>query len=239
VTVGVLALQGDVREHRAAFAELGEDVRPVRRPGDVEGLSGIVLPGGESTTLSLLLDTTGLAGVLEEALRDGLPAFGTCAGMILLAGQVLDGRSDQHQLAAIDLTVRRNAYGHQAASFEADLEVPAIGPAPLHAVFIRAPVVEAVGPDVAVLATLPPASPAPSTELSTPSRGQRGQRGQVGRNDPVHAGPRGRPVLCRHGSVLVSAFHPELTTDRRLHRLFLDMIKDDARPTDPARSDRG
>jgi pyridoxal 5'-phosphate synthase pdxT subunit len=229
MTVGVLALQGDVREHAAAFAELGEDVRPVRRPGDVVGLSGIVLPGGESTTLSLLLGTTELAAVLEEAFRDGLPAFGTCAGMILLAGRVLDGRPDQHQLAAIDLTVRRNAYGHQAESFEADLDVPAIGPAPLHAVFIRAPVVEAVGPDVEVLATLAPAP----VESSTPVRGA------AGRDDTRHGGAQGRPVLCRHGSVLVSAFHPELTGDRRLHRLFLDMIKDAAASTDPARPDGG
>jgi pyridoxal 5'-phosphate synthase pdxT subunit len=213
VTVGVLALQGDVREHAAAFGDLGEDVRAVRIPADLDGLSGIVLPGGESTTLSLLLGSTGLDAALDDAFDDGFPVFGTCAGMILLADRVLDGRSDQHQFRAIDLSVRRNAYGHQAASFEADLEVPEIGSAPLHAVFIRAPVVERVGPDVEVLGVLP----APASE---------------GPKSP------GEPVVCRQGSVLVSAFHPELTADRRLHRLFLDMVKDDAERSGTAPSAR-
>lgn len=200
MTVGVLALQGDVREHAVAFSDLGEDVRAIRRPIDLDGISGIVLPGGESTTLSLLLGSTGLGAALDEAFGDGLPVFGTCAGMILLANRVLDGRSDQHQFGVIDLSVRRNAYGHQATSFESDLEVAAIGPAPLHAVFIRAPKVERVGDAVEVLAKLPSVAPGDAA---------------------------GQPVVCRQGSVLVTAFHPELTSDRRLHRLFLDMIKDD------------
>jgi pyridoxal 5'-phosphate synthase pdxT subunit len=204
VTVGVLALQGDVREHAAAFSDLGEEVRAVRRPEDLPDIAGIVLPGGESTTLSLLLGSTGLDAALQDAVGDGLPVFGTCAGMILLADQLLDGRPDQRPFRAIDLSVRRNAYGHQAASFEADLEVPAVGPAPLHAVFIRAPKVERVGDAVEVLAELPPSAAAPGDA-------------------------RGQPVVCRQGSVLVTAFHPELTADRRLHRLFLDMIKDDDR----------
>ncbi len=196
MTVGVLALQGDVREQAAAFSELGAEVRPVRRPADLEGLSAIVLPGGESTALSLLLRSTGLADPLRQAVAEGLPTLGTCAGMILLAERVLDGRPDQVDLGAIDLSVRRNAYGHQAASFEADLDVPVLGPEPFHAVFIRAPVVEAVGPGVEVLATLP------------------GTSAGVGG---------GTPVACRQGRVVVSAFHPELGPDRRLHRLFLDM----------------
>lgn len=208
MTVGVLALQGDVREHAAAFAALGEDVRWVREPRELNGLSGIVLPGGESTTLSLLLESTGLAGPLGETLRDGLPAFGTCAGMILLADRMLDGRDDQHPFGVIDLAVRRNGYGPQEASFEADFDMPAIGQEPLHAVFIRAPVVESVGPDVEVLAALP----------ALPARRGRGEAEGV-----VVA----QPVVCRQGPVLVTAFHPELTDDRRLHRLFLEMTKGD------------
>jgi pyridoxal 5'-phosphate synthase pdxT subunit len=230
VTVGVLALQGDVREHAAAFGDLGEDVRAVRRPVDLDGLSGMVLPGGESTTLSLLLGSAGLDRALDDAFRAGLPVFGTCAGLILLAERVLDGRPDQHQFGAIDLTVRRNAYGHQAASFEADLEVPTIGPAPLPAVFIRAPLVVAVGAEVEVLALLPP-----------PQKRVGGPGADVGAGLDGDPGA-SQPVVCRQGSVLVSAFHPELTPDRRLHRLFLDMIKDVTRAAGhqrPGRSEPG
>jgi 5'-phosphate synthase pdxT subunit len=200
VTIGVLALQGDVREHAAAFAQLGEPVREVRRPGDLDGLSGLVVPGGESTTLSLLLGSAGLTGPLDEALQDGLPVFGTCAGMILLAGTVLDGRPDQVSFGVIDLTIRRNGYGRQIASFEGEVVVAGLGDEPVPAVFIRAPVVEVAGPGVQVLATLP----------------------GVG-GDP------GRPVVCRQGPVLVAAFHPELTADRRLQRLFVEMTKEERR----------
>ena len=195
MTVGVLALQGDVREHVAAFTSLDQPVRLVRGPGDLDGLSGLVLPGGESTTLSLLLDSSGLREPLAGALAGGLPAFGTCAGMILLASDVLDGRDDQRHFDRIDLSVRRNGYGGQQASFECDLEVEGLGGDPVHAVFIRAPVVVEAGPGVEVLAALP----------ATPDR------------------PGPQPVLCRQGSVLVSSFHPELTGDPRLHGLFLDM----------------
>lgn len=196
MTVGVLALQGDVREHTAALSALGEQVRPVRVPGDLDGLAGVVIPGGESTTLSLLLGTSGLFDPLGEALEAGLPVFGTCAGMILLAGRVVDGRPDQRRFGVIDLTVRRNGYGSQRASFECELEVPALGEDPLHAVFIRAPVVEEAGTGVEVLARLP--------------------------GGPGAAAP----VLCRQGPVLVSSFHPELTGDRRLHQLFLLMTNE-------------
>jgi pyridoxal 5'-phosphate synthase pdxT subunit len=202
VTIGILALQGDVREHAAAFGQLGESVREVRRPGDLDGLAGLVVPGGESTTLSLLLGSSGLTGPLAEALAAGLPVFGTCAGMILLAGTVLDGRDDQVEFGVIDLTIRRNGYGRQIASFEAEVDVPALGDEPLPAVFIRAPVVESAGPGVEVLATL---------------RGG-GPDGDVG-----------RPVVCRQGPVLVAAFHPELTADRRLQRLFVEMTKEERR----------
>ena len=200
MTIGILALQGDVREHAAAFAQLGEGVREVRRAHDLDGLSGLVVPGGESTTLSLLLGSSGLAGPLSDELASGLPVFGTCAGMILLATTVLDGRDDQLSFGVIDLTIRRNGYGRQVASFEGEVEVPVLGPEPLPAVFIRAPVVESAGPGVDVLATLPGAG-----------------------DDP------GRPVVCRQGPVLVAAFHPELTADRRLQRLFVEMTKEERR----------
>ncbi len=159
MTIGVLALQGDVREHTAALADLGELARPVRQPADLDSLAGIVLPGGESTTLSLLLDSSALFEPLAEALRSGLPVFGTCAGMILLATHVLDGRPDQRRFGIIDLTVRRNGYGRQRASFECDLDLDAdeVSGDPFHAVFIRAPVVEAWGANVEVLASLPAA----------------------------------------------------------------------------------
>ena len=200
MTVGVLALQGDVREHASTLASLGTTVRLVREPGDLDGLSGIVLPGGESTTLSLLVESSGLFEPLGRALHGGLPAFGTCAGMILLATEVLDGRADQRRFDLVDVTIRRNGFGRQRASFECDLDVVGVGADPVHAVFIRAPVVERVGPHVQVLATLP--------------------------GDP--AGPfAGQPVLCRQGPVLVSSFHPELTGDRRLHQLFVEMTKEE------------
>lgn len=241
-TVGVLALQGEVARHLAAVLELGARAVPVRTPDQLAEVDGLILPGGESTTMSMLLQSSGLLEPLRQRLADGLPAFGTCAGMILLARRVLDGRPDQQQLGAIDITVRRNAFGRQLESFETDLDVaglddaagatigepavdgselggsgvggpagggsavgrpelagsgvggPAVGgspPKPLHAVFIRAPLVEAVGPGVDVLAKV---------------EGPGGDR---------------RAVVCRQGPVLVAAFHPELSGDWRLHRWFL------------------
>lgn len=186
--VGVLALQGDVDEHASALADCGAHVIEVRSPGHLSGLDGIVLPGGESTAISKLLDGAGLFEPLAERLAEGMPAFGTCAGMILLAAEVVDGRPDQRSLGAIDIAVRRNAFGRQRQSFEARLEVTGVGGGrSFDAVFIRAPAVERVGPAVEVLAVV---------------------------DD--------RPVLCRQGPVLVAAFHPELSVDTRLHRLFLD-----------------
>ena len=153
-TVGVLALQGDVREHVAALRALGAAALEVRTPDDLDRVDALVLPGGESTAVSLLLASSGLRQPLEDRLAAGLPAFGTCAGMILLAREVVDGRADQRSLGAIDLTVRRNAFGSQAASFEADLDVAGVDGGPMHAVFIRAPVVERAGPEVEVLAAV-------------------------------------------------------------------------------------
>ncbi|MDA8289594.1 MAG: pyridoxal 5'-phosphate synthase glutaminase subunit PdxT [Actinomycetota bacterium] len=151
--VGVLALQGDVAEHSAVLDSLGATVRAVRRPEHLEGLQGLVLPGGESTTLSLLLGSSGLFGPLGECLAAGLPVLGTCAGMILLSRQVLDGRADQKSFGAIDIVTRRNAFGRQVESFESTLEVAGLAE-PMHAVFIRAPFVESVGEGVEVLATV-------------------------------------------------------------------------------------
>ncbi len=185
VKVGVLALQGAVDAHAEALGSLGAAVSPVRTVEQLSDVDALVIPGGESTTMSKLLDSSGLAEPLRERLGRGLPVLGTCAGMIVLARTVLDGRADQRSYDAIDITVRRNAFGRQIDSFEADLEVDGLD-SPFHAVFIRAPFVEEVGDGVEVLATVD-----------------------------------GHPVVCRRGPVLVSAFHPELTADRRLHEMFL------------------
>jgi len=196
--VGVLALQGDVREHAAVLSALGAEVVLVRQPMDAVGLEALVLTGGESTTISMLLESSGLAVELEKMVEDGLPMLGTCAGMILLAREVLDGRADQRAFGAIDVSVRRNAFGRQRDSFEADLPVEGLE-APMHAVFIRAPVVERTGAGVRVLA-----------EVEIP-----------GRED----GP--FPVVCEEGPVLVSSFHPELAGDGRLHELLLAKLQGD------------
>jgi len=149
VKVGVLALQGDWREHAAALSSAGAHPVPVRQAADLDGVAALVLPGGESTTLGLLLASGGLEPVLAERLAGGLPVLGTCAGMILLAGEVVDGRPGQRGLGVIDLAVRRNGFGRQVDSFEARLDLRG---EPLEAVFIRAPVVESAGPGVEVLA---------------------------------------------------------------------------------------
>lgn len=186
--VGLLALQGAIGPHRAALEELGATTVEVRTPDHLGSVDALVVPGGESTTMSKLLHTSGLSGPLRARLAEGLPAFGTCAGMIVLARTVLDGRPDQQSYDAIDITVRRNAFGRQIDSFEADLEVDGLAQ-PFHAVFIRAPFVEQVGEGVEVLAEVD-----------------------------------GHPVLCRQGPVMVSAFHPELTADLRLHQQFLALV---------------
>ncbi|MGP0030461.1 MAG: pyridoxal 5'-phosphate synthase glutaminase subunit PdxT [Acidimicrobiales bacterium] len=219
--MGVLALQGDVREHVAALAEVGVASRPVKRPADLPGLAGCVLPGGESTTLSMLLTSTGLWDPLGDLIGRGFPVFGTCAGLVLLATEVLDGRDDQRTFGALDVVVRRNGFGRQLQSFEAELEVGEElggGPAgvPLPAVFIRAPLVVRAGSGVEVLARV--------------ARGGAGGAGGAG--GPVDGAVEGAvdgssdgssPALIRQGHVLASAFHPELTPDRRLHRCFARM----------------
>jgi 5'-phosphate synthase pdxT subunit len=192
VRIGILSLQGAVEPHREMLARLGVEGVEVRTAPELDRVDGLVIPGGESTTISKLLDANALFDPVQERLVAGMPAFGTCAGMILLARDVLDGRPDQRSFGTIDLAVRRNAFGRQVDSFEADLPVRGLD-APLHAVFIRAPVVERVGPEVEVLAEVD-----------------------------------GRAVCCRQGPVVVSAFHPELSGDTRLHELFLGAFDADA-----------
>jgi len=197
--IGVLALQGDVREHVAALAGSGADGVPVRRVSELEQVDGIVIPGGESTTIDKLLRAFGLFEPLRAAIRAGLPAFGSCAGMILLADRVAGGTADQQTLGGLDITVRRNAFGRQVDSFETDLVVLGVADSaerPVHAVFIRAPWVEDVGPGTQVLARVEAGAAA------------------------------GRIVAVRGRDVLATSFHPEITGDLRLHRLFVQIVTD-------------
>ena len=189
--VGVLALQGDTREHLAALREAGAQVSTVRRRAELDAVDAIVIPGGESTTMSLLLCEFDLLEPLRQRLAAGMPAYGSCAGMILLASEILDAGEPGRQalpLGAIDMTVRRNAFGRQVDSFEADVDFRGLD-GPAHAVFIRAPWVERVGAGVEVLARA---------------------------DDHI--------VAVRQGSALATAFHPEVTGDRRVHKLFVDIV---------------
>lgn len=154
VPVGVLALQGDVREHLAVLTALGADARPVRRPDELAEVRGLVIPGGESSVIDKLSRLFGMAEPLRHAIRSGLPVYGTCAGLIMLADTVLDAIDGQQTLGGLDVVVRRNAFGSQVDSFETDIAMPEFGDPPVHAVFIRAPVVVEVGPAARALATL-------------------------------------------------------------------------------------
>jgi pyridoxal 5'-phosphate synthase pdxT subunit len=195
--VGVLALQGDVREHRAMLERAGAHTLAVRRPEELDDLDGIVMPGGESTTISKLARVFGLFDPLSVRLRDGLPAFGTCAGMIMLADRIEGGVRGQETFGGLDVVVRRNAFGRQVDSFEADLDAHLDGSRdrPFHAMFIRAPWVEKVGAEVAVVATVATGSAV------------------------------GRIVAVRQGTLLATSFHPEITGDHRFHSLFVDLVR--------------
>jgi 5'-phosphate synthase pdxT subunit len=193
--IGVLALQGDVREHLAVLRSLGADAVPVRRVEELAAVDGLVLPGGESTTMAKLAARFGLLEPLRKAIGAGLPAYGSCAGMILLADRLLDAPADQETIGGLDVTVRRNAFGRQVDSFEADLDVAGLGGGPLHAVFIRAPWVEQAGEGVQVLARV------------------------------VGGPADGRIVAVRQGNVVATSFHPELTGDHRVHALFVDLVR--------------
>lgn len=196
VRIGVLALQGDVREHLTVLGGLGAQAVAMRRPDELATVDGIVIPGGESTTMSRLLDVFELREPLRRRLADGMPAYGSCAGMIMLATTILDGRPDQVPLGALDIAVRRNAFGRQVDSFETELDVQGLAGPPLHAIFIRAPWVESIGPAVQVLAS-------------------------VGSGESER-----HPVAVRQGAVLATSFHPEITQDHRIHELFLSIVRD-------------
>ena len=188
--VGVLALQGAFEAHQHVLRDLGVESVQVRTPSDLESVGALVMPGGESTTMSHLLQTSGLFNSIDARLKQGMPVFGTCAGMILLAKGVLDGRSDQRSFGAIDIDVKRNAYGRQIDSFETDISIDGMVE-DFHAVFIRAPQIARLGDDVTVLAR---------------------------HNQDV--------VLARQGSVMVASFHPELTSDSRIHSMFIGLLQE-------------
>jgi 5'-phosphate synthase pdxT subunit len=193
--IGVLALQGDVPEHLRALEAAGARSVPVRRPEEFHQIDGLVIPGGESTTLWRLSVAFDVLEPLRKLVASGLPAFGSCAGMIMLADRLADGVSGQQTYGGIDMTVRRNAFGRQVDSFERDITLTGLDSHedPLRAVFIRAPWVEQIGTGVSIL----------GTDQGT-----------------------GRIVAVRQGQLLATAFHPELTSDRRIHQLFVDIVKD-------------
>ena len=189
--IGVLALQGDVREHRSMLQELGVEVREVRLLAHLEGLNGLVVPGGESSVIDKLLRIFGLRDPLRHAIAGGLPVLGTCAGLIMLASDLEDGIDGQETLGGLDVTVKRNAFGSQVDSYEADVSIEGVAGPPLHVAFIRAPVVTRVGPGVSVIATL----------------------------------PGGEIVGVAQNHVMGVSFHPEITGDDRLHRLFVEDVR--------------
>jgi 5'-phosphate synthase pdxT subunit len=192
-TVGVFALQGDVREHLRVLTSLGVRAIGVRRLRELDECDGLVIPGGESTTMFKLARTFDLFEPIRQGIKEGLPVLGTCAGMIMLADRIEDGTPDQETLGGLDITVRRNAFGRQVDSFEGDLDFAGLDD-PVHAVFIRAPWVEAVGAEVEVLARVAGGPAA------------------------------GRIVAVRQGWLMATSFHPEVGGDDRVHSLFLDLI---------------
>ncbi|MGZ4616256.1 MAG: pyridoxal 5'-phosphate synthase glutaminase subunit PdxT [Actinomycetes bacterium] len=197
--IGVFALQGDVREHLRVLTSLGAEAEPVRRVEELDRVDGLVLPGGESTTMIKLAVAFDLLEPLQKRVADGMPAYGSCAGMILLADRIEDGITGQPTVGGLDVVVRRNAFGRQVDSFEADLDFAGVTGDPVHAVFIRAPWVESSGPDVEVLARV------------------------------VGGPADGRVVAVRggdNGQLLATSFHPELTGDPRVHELFLKIVRE-------------
>ena len=189
--IGVLALQGDFEAHLKMLAELGVEAKAIRLPRQIEDLDGIIIPGGESTTIGKLMVLYGFQEVLQQKIREGFPIWGTCAGLILLARETDNALAGQPLLASMHIRVRRNAFGSQRESFETDLSVPVLGEAPFHAFFIRGPVIEEVGPEVEILATL---------------------------DD-------GTIVAVREGTLLGTAFHPEVAGDPRFHHYFLRIVQ--------------
>ena len=194
MNIGVLALQGDVREHLRALEASGASAVPIRRPDELAAVDGLVIPGGESTVMSKLAITFELMEPIRKRISAGMPVYGSCAGMIMLAERILDGRPDQEQFGGIDMTVRRNAFGRQVESFEGPVDISDISGGPFDAVFIRAPWVEQVGPEIEVM-------------------------GRVAAGPAA-----GRIVAVRQGNLLATSFHPELTGDLRVHRFFVEMV---------------
>jgi 5'-phosphate synthase pdxT subunit len=203
--IGVLALQGDVREHLRALEVSGASATTVRRSTELDAVDGLVIPGGESTTIGKLAAAFDLLEPLRKRIAGGMPAYGSCAGMILLAERVLDGIEGQQTLGGLDVTVRRNAFGRQVDSFEETIPLTGVEGGPFHAVFIRAPWVESVGPEVEVLGTAV---------------------GGADRGDSGSGVPAGRIVAVRQGGLLATSFHPELAGDARLHALFVEIVKE-------------
>lgn len=203
VTIGVLAVQGDVREHVHALRDLGVEAISVRRPEEVERVDGLVIPGGESTVMDKLCRAFGLQEPLRRRLAEGMPAYGSCAGMIMLADRIADARPDQETLGGLDITVRRNAFGRQVDSFEQELDYAGLD-GTVHAVFIRAPWVEEVGDDVEVLARVS-------------SDGTAGEAA-------------GRIVAVRQGNLMATSFHPEVGGDRRIHAEFVRIVENARKP---------
>ena len=195
--IGVLAIQGDVREHAHCLTQLDVEVRLVKTAEQLNGIAGLVIPGGESTTMSILAVKNQLFGPLRE-LRNQIPMYGSCAGLIMLADTITDGRPDQETIGGLQITAKRNAFGRQVDSFEIDLSIPAIGEPDYHAVFIRAPLVEAATSAVEVLATIP------AHQSLTGS-------------DQV--------VAVRQDNLMATSFHPEITSDFRIHKYFVEMVR--------------
>ena len=216
--IGVLALQGDFREHLHAVEAAGATGIGVRRPAELDSLDGLIIPGGESTTIDKLSRTFGLRDPLRRRIQDGLPVYGSCAGMILLADEITDPAKDlagnpQQTFGGLDITVRRNAFGRQRESFETDLDFKGLdfsatenGVAPVHAVFIRGPWVERVGDGVEVLAEVEPSKASHPEALAGTAR----------------------IVAVRSGKLLATSFHPEVTGEKRVHELFIRMIRGEA-----------
>lgn len=210
--IGVLALQGDFREHIRALARLGAEAHAVRLPKDLDGVDALVIPGGESTVMGKLMLQYALDRPLRALIQAGVPTWGTCAGLILLARETDNAAREQPLLAAMDIRVRRNAFGTQRESFETELAIPALGGQPYHAVFIRAPLIEEVGAGVEVLARLE----APEDARDAPDRERRGKLAEkVG--DKI--------VAVRQRNLLGTAFHPEVTEDLRFHEYFLGIVR--------------
>ncbi len=191
--IGVLAVQGDVEAHLGTLAAAGVRAQAVKRVSELASVDGLVFPGGESTTQALLIEAAGLRRPIEEALASGMPALGTCAGLIMLARSIVGGRPDQWSFRALDVTVVRNGFGRQVRSFEADLTVRGLDAKPMRAAFIRAPVITAIGPGVTTLATVP-------YEFDDGSK-------------------RDVDVVVAQGAIVATSFHPELVGDPRLHLL--------------------